>query len=570
MKKIYSFLLLFMAAIMGANAGIIPVFKGGSADSYCFLKVGGLYAYLDGTQIKLGGSTPVLNNDAYLFQFEGSATSFKILTKNGNKYLGYPESGRLIVATDLDQTWQEYIVSTTTNQDHLSGHFFKNTSKDKIANNRTYASVKYMGEWGTNHDNGSKIEVETEGSVIDRRIADVNAKIAEYEGRFGEVLGNFIKPSNWETVKNMPKETVEQKKAFCAAFDALTFNLVMPKAGDFLRMRSYAGTKYASIIPVPTGNADMKDRLSLTTSAEASTLFYFDGTTLTGVLTGRGIGVKPKMNPNNGYLAYVLPYGQDPANAKFRTSSRDRKFYNVLFGDDASGQPSQGLWISKNANVLYLDGSTGWRDGNDENLFKLEAVNSIQVELGAAGVATFVIPANVKMTVSGATAYKVTEASTTAGATLVALSGVIGATTDVAIVLKGTSGAQATLQIVTGEPTADLNGNMLKGSVVSSASQNKTVDRDYGLMVSGSNALFAKADADLPYRPFRAVLSGVTEATGGSVSGFSLNFIDDVTAIERAQTKTADAPVYDLGGRRVKNVVKGGLYLKNGKKFVQP
>ena len=42
------------------------------------------------------------------------------------------------------------------------------------------------------------------------------------------------------------------------------------------------------------------------------------------------------------------------------------------------------------------------------------------------------------------------------------------------------------------------------------------------------------------------------------------------TAIESVLNNSTDAnaPIYDLSGRRVMNTVKGGIYIQNGKKFI--
>ena len=48
-----------------------------------------------------------------------------------------------------------------------------------------------------------------------------------------------------------------------------------------------------------------------------------------------------------------------------------------------------------------------------------------------------------------------------------------------------------------------------------------------------------------------------------------LNF-GETTAVESVLNNSVDvdAPVYDLYGHRVKNVVKDGVYIQNGKKVV--
>lgn len=56
--------------------------------------------------------------------------------------------------------------------------------------------------------------------------------------------------------------------------------------------------------------------------------------------------------------------------------------------------------------------------------------------------------------------------------------------------------------------------------------------------------------------------------SGGKAQSLSFNF-GTTTGIHAATADAAtDAPVFDLSGRRVVKVVKGGLYIQNGKKFI--
>ena len=56
--------------------------------------------------------------------------------------------------------------------------------------------------------------------------------------------------------------------------------------------------------------------------------------------------------------------------------------------------------------------------------------------------------------------------------------------------------------------------------------------------------------------------------SGGKAQALSFNF-GTTTGIHAATADAAtDAPVFDLSGRRVVKVVKGGLYIQNGKKFI--
>ena len=58
------------------------------------------------------------------------------------------------------------------------------------------------------------------------------------------------------------------------------------------------------------------------------------------------------------------------------------------------------------------------------------------------------------------------------------------------------------------------------------------------------------------------------EAIDMRIQALSFNF-GGTTAIESVLNSTdANAPIYDLSGRRVMNTVKGGIYIQNGKKFI--
>ena len=57
-----------------------------------------------------------------------------------------------------------------------------------------------------------------------------------------------------------------------------------------------------------------------------------------------------------------------------------------------------------------------------------------------------------------------------------------------------------------------------------------------------------------------------------TVNGFKLVFGDVTTEIQSVagngtEEIDADAPVYDLTGRRVENLQKGGIYIRGGRKF---
>lgn len=55
----------------------------------------------------------------------------------------------------------------------------------------------------------------------------------------------------------------------------------------------------------------------------------------------------------------------------------------------------------------------------------------------------------------------------------------------------------------------------------------------------------------------------------GAAGSIALNFGGNVTAIDHVvNNANANAPIFDLSGRRVVKAVKGGLYIQNGKKYI--
>ena len=131
---------------------------------------------------------------------------------------------------------------------------------------------------------------------------------------------------------------------------------------------------------------------------------------------------------------------------------------------------------------------------------------------------------------------------------------------------------EGTYTFTAGSVTADWSANLLKGSAVDTyvegtayvlgnnggiglykAALNKNADGGEGTTHFLNNA--GKA-----YLPASAVTSDL-QALRFNIGG--------TTGIEEAiVAPNANEAIYDLSGRRVMNAVKGGIYIKNGKKFI--
>ena len=73
------------------------------------------------------------------------------------------------------------------------------------------------------------------------------------------------------------------------------------------------------------------------------------------------------------------------------------------------------------------------------------------------------------------------------------------------------------------------------------------------------------------YRPsanVEAIAANKAFLATNELSAVKLNIGNDVTAIEDVKLGNGDAPIFDLSGRRVLAPVKGGIYIRDGKKYI--
>ena len=131
------------------------------------------------------------------------------------------------------------------------------------------------------------------------------------------------------------------------------------------------------------------------------------------------------------------------------------------------------------------------------------------------------------------------------------------------VILKAAEGVNdVTIQVVN---TADAIDNDLKGTnaEMTDLSQVFVFGRDKNTRLVGFYT--ATGDASLPAN--RAYLDKPAQEAANAVA---MNFGNGtVTGINGATANgNAPAPIYDLSGRRVQHTVKGGLYIKGGRKFI--
>lgn len=253
------------------------------------------------------------------------------------------------------------------------------------------------------------------------------------------------------------------------------------------------------------------------------------------------------LNVNAGtYLANVAggkenTSGLNAGGADYTVSVSDAPAFEILDG----GKPVQ---EESNQNLNW------WYDNDGNAKWYLIEATDIEVALHAAGTksyATTYLPFSVSAA-EGAELYtgelNGNEMNLTKSHT--------GVAAEQGIVLVGESSAtKAVLTIGEGKAT----GSGLVGTLAP-----KDVEAKYVLTLGMS-------DSKVGFFAFTGTQIGANKAYVEKTAGASAVMINfgEVTGIENAVApEAANAPLYDLSGRRVVKAVKGGLYIQNGKKFI--
>ena len=227
--------------------------------------------------------------------------------------------------------------------------------------------------------------------------------------------------------------------------------------------------------------------------------------------------------------------------ADYTVSVSDAPAFEILDG----GKPVQ---EESNQNLNW------WYDSDGNAKWYLIEATDIEVALNAAGTKSY------------ATTYLPFSVSAAEGAELYTgeLNGNVmnltkshtGVAAEQGIVLVGESSATKAVLTI-GEGTA--TGKGLVGTLAP-----KDVE-------ASSVLTLGKSGSEVGFFAFTGTQIGANKAYVEKTAGASAVMINfgEVTGIENAVApEAANAPLYDLSGRRVVKAVKGGLYIQNGKKFI--
>ena len=326
--------------------------------------------------------------------------------------------------------------------------------------------------------------------------------------------------------------------------DKTSFTLNMPAAGDFFRIKSNDGTRYVTA----NGATDGPWRLQTTTdSTDEGTIFGYDGSHLVSLSTGRAVYLSGNSH------AKLADYRETNFGTVEFGTTPDNKY--AVYVKQGGQTATMHLWQDNRTGV---DGSNGKNTGHVLTHLQLEEVESVPVHLNTAGLATFtpaddmVVPNDVEIYVASQydTAHQRINLTQVQGNVIPA---------DTPVLLYGH--ASTTIQLTysdeeDGAPT--VSANAFQGRFTPSA---VPAGQEGRVLQDGE---FVKVDPTF-VRGMRAFVSAAPSAGTRTALAFP-----GVTAVESVKTASeAEAPIYDLSGRRVTKPVAGQIYVQNGKKFLQ-
>lgn len=186
----------------------------------------------------------------------------------------------------------------------------------------------------------------------------------------------------------------------------------------------------------------------------------------------------------------------------------------------------------------------------------------------AVALATFSAPFATVLP-EGVTAYSVTQdAENNTMLNVEALTGqALPANTG--FILAGTEGANVTMVPATNETLVDATGTLLQHSAGAPKALNQNGGFDFILGSKNGHVAFYRVNDAANELPMNRAYLHLAE------NPFSLGTLhmifggNTTTAIQGVQNgQQLQAPIYDLSGRRVQQLQKGGIYIQGGKKFI--
>lgn len=274
----------------------------------------------------------------------------------------------------------------------------------------------------------------------------------------------------------------------------------------------------------------------LTSTKSEASVFYFDGNHLTGLDYGFGLNTtQNKYNLSEAEQKAVVAQGK-------LEKTLDAGSYSLKVGNKFVKLDNSGLSVT---------------DNESESHIFLEEATEFKLNTDNLGYVTFYAPTAVEILDN----VEVYTGKLNAQNSVVSLKKVntkkIPANTAV-LLRKGTSKTSFTVKKI--DSALAITDNALKGYTVSS---NQRVANAYGFAVQNNKLVFIPLNDGV--RAFKAVIFNNNAA--GMQEFLPTAFVP--TGIEGVTAEENKEEIFDLTGRRVESPVKGQVYVKGGKKFIQ-
>ena len=275
---------------------------------------------------------------------------------------------------------------------------------------------------------------------------------------------------------------------------------------------------------------------TLTDDKSKAAVFYFDGEHLTGIDNGFGLGEAKYDLTANDQKAVI-------AQGKLE-KTLDAGSYSLKVGDKfvkLDRDNGLSLSTSESDSHLFLEEATKFTLNTDDlGYISFFAPTAVKVPAGVE-----VYRGNINAQNSVITFNKVNTQQIPA---------------NTAVLLRKVTGKGSFEVEKTASTTSTIGNNSLKGYTVSSSDH---LSNAYGLTVENNKLVFKPLTQGV--RAFRAVIYSNTAA--GAPAYYPTAFTPE--GIQGVTVDDNQAEVFDLAGRRVEAPVKGQVYVKNGKKFIQ-
>lgn len=505
------------------------------------------------TDFKAGATETVNAEDVFVLKYHADNDNFSLQhAVTGRNLANVPGRDQAIPSTTSDATRYDLLSNGKNNTISL-----RNVSINADLNYLHLASDKVnVVRWDAgngNADNASTWTIENADDIDDSAL--LSAAMRRFElipapSDAGEQLGQRTLTDEVDELvdkllDNEPLTLQEYQQLLSAHADNRFYELNMPKKGMFFKIKSNDGSRYVTAKDATDGAW----RLQTTTdSTDEGTIFGYDGSHLVSLSTGRAVYLSGNSH------AKLAKYDETNFGTVEFGTTPDNKYAVYV----KQGGQTATMYLWQNASKPGVDGLGGKNTGDVLTHLQLEEVASVPVHLNTAGLATFtpaydmVVPNDVEIYVASQydTAHQRIILSQVQGKVIPA---------DTPVLLYGP--ASTTIQLTysdveDGAPTVSVNA--FQGRFVPSA---VPAGQEGRVLKEGE---FVKVVPDF-VRGMRAFVSAAPSAGTRTALAFP-----GVTAVESVKTASeAEAPIYDLSGRRVTKPVAGQIYVQNGKKFLQ-